>query len=192
MKLEELRNPQVDTDSGRVLNETGDLLDNAIQDTRTLTFEISPPLLYELGFESAVEWLIEQFMERHNIPIEYDGNEDGSKLGDDVSFFLFKSVRELLFNVIKHARADRIKVSVRREKNNIRISIQDDGIGFDFSKVQFSVNNLNGFGLFSIGERMEHFGGNFDVKSKSGKGARITLIMPLKPEEEDWVKWIKR
>jgi signal transduction histidine kinase len=192
MKLEELKNPQVETDSDSVLNETGDLLDNAIQDTRTLTFEISPPLLYELGFESAVEWLIEQFRERHNIPIEYDGNDDGSKLDDDVSFFLFKSVRELLFNVIKHACANRIKVSVRREKHNIRISIQDDGIGFDFSKVQFSVNNLSGFGLFSMRERMEHFGGNFEVVSKPGKGARITLIMPLKPEEEDWVKWIKR
>jgi PAS domain S-box-containing protein len=202
MKLEELKNPQVETDSDRVLNETWDLLDNAIQDTRTLTFEISPPLLYELGFEPAVEWLIEQFRERHNIPIEYDDNGDGSKLDDDVSFFLFKSVRELLFNVIKHARADRIKVSVRREKNSIRISIQDDGVGlisiqddgvgFDFSKVQFSVNNLSGFGLFSMCERMEHFGGNFDIKSKSGKGARITLIMPLKPVEEDWVKWIKR
>ena len=192
MKLEELKNPQVDTDSGRVLNETGALLDNAIQETRTLTFEISPPLLYELGFESAVEWLIEQFMERHNIPIEYDGNDDGSKLDDDVSFFLFKSVRELLFNVIKHASADRIKVSVRREKHSIRISIQDDGIGFNFSKAQFSVNNLSSFGLFSMHERMEHFGGNFDIVSKPGKGARITLIMPLKPEEEDWVKWIKQ
>ena len=159
----------------------GELLDNAIQDTRTLTFEISPPLLYELGFEPAVEWLIEQFRERHNIPIEYDGNGDGRKLDDDVSFFLFKSVRELLFNVIKHARADRIKVSVRREKNRIRISIQDDGVGFDFSKVQFSVNNLSGFGLFSMRERMEHFGGNFDVESKPGQGTRITLIMSLKP-----------
>jgi PAS domain S-box-containing protein len=192
MKLEELKDPQVDTDSYRVLNETGKLLDNAIQETRTLTFEISPPLLYELGFESAVEWLIEQFGERHNILIEYDGNGDGRMLGDDLSFFLFKSVRELLFNVVKHARADRTKVSVRREENRIRISIQDDGVGFDFSKIQFSVNNLSGFGLFSMRERMEYFGGNFDVESKPGRGTRITLIMPLKPQEESWVKWIKR
>jgi len=192
MKLEELKDPQVDTDSYRVLDETGKLLDNAIQEIRTLTFEISPPLLYELGFESAVEWLIEQFGERHNILIEYDGNGDGRMLGDDLSFFLFKSVRELLFNVVKHARADRTKVSVRREENRIRISIQDDGVGFDFSKSQFSVNNLSGFGLFSMRERMEYFGGNFDVESKPGRGTRITLIMPLKPQEESWVKWIKR
>jgi len=185
MKLEELGDPQVDTDSNRVLNKTREILDNAIQDTRTLTFEISPPLLYELGFEPAVEWLIEQFRERHNIPIEYEGNGDGRMLDDDVSFFLFKSVRELLFNVIKHARADRVKVLVQREKDRIRISIEDDGVGFDFSKVQFSVNDLNGFGLFSICERMEHFRGNLDVESKPGQGARVTLVMPLKRQEGD-------
>jgi signal transduction histidine kinase len=185
MKLEELSEPQVDTDSRRVLNETRELLDNTIQETRTLTFEISPPLLYELGFEPTVEWLIEQFRERHNIPIEYEGNGDGRMLDDDVSFFLFKSVRELLFNVIKHARADRIKVLVQREKNIIRISIEDDGDGFDFSNVKFSVDDLSGFGLFSIRERMEHFGGNFDVESKPGQGTRITLEMSLKRQEGD-------
>ena len=180
MKLQELNDPQIDTDSKRVLIETSELLDNAIQDTRTLTSEISPPILYELGFESAVEWLIEQFRERHNIPIEYEGNGNGRMLDDDVSFFLFKSVRELLFNVIKHAMADRIKVLVRRVNNRIHISIEDDGVGSDFSKVRFSVDNLSGFGLFSMRERMEHFGGNFDVKSKPGQGTRITLVMSLK------------
>ena len=185
MKLEELGEPKADNDSRRILNETRELLDNAIHDTRTLTFEISPPLLYELGFEQAVEWLIEQFRERHNIPIEYECNDGIGVLNDDVSFFLFKSVRELLFNVIKHARADRIKVLVQREKNRIRISIDDDGNGFDFSEVQFSVNDLNGFGLFSIRERMEHFGGNFDVESKPGQGTRITLAMSLKRQEGD-------
>ncbi len=185
MKLEELKAPQVDTDSDRVLHETGELLDNAIQETRTLTFEISPPLLYELGFEPAVEWLIEQFRERHHIPIEYDGNGGGRMLDDDVSFFLFKSVRELLFNIIKHARADRITVSVKREKNRIRISIQDNGVGFDSSKVQFSVNYLSGFGLFSIRERMEHFSGNFDVESKPGQGTHITLAMSLGQQKGD-------
>ena len=185
MKLEELNEPQADTDSRRILNDTRELLNNTIQDTRTLTFEISPPLLYELGFEPAVEWLIEQFRERHKIPIAYEGNGDGKILDDDVSFFLFKSVRELLFNAVKHARADRIKVSVQREKDRIRISIEDDGVGFDFSKVQFSVNDHSGFGLFSIRERMEHFGGNFDVESKPGQGTSITLAMLLKQQEGD-------
>ena len=177
MKLEELSEPQVDTDSRRILDETRELLDNAIQDTRTLTFEISPPLLYELGFEPAVEWLIEQFRERHNIPIDYEGNGDGSMLDDDVSFFLFKSVRELLFNIVKHAGANKIKVSVQRDTDRIKISIEDNGVGFDSSKVQFSVDNLSGFGLFSIRERMEHFGGKFDIKSKPDKGTCITLAL---------------
>ncbi|MHC4320692.1 MAG: PAS domain-containing sensor histidine kinase [Planctomycetota bacterium] len=185
MKLEELGGPQVDTDSDRVLNEAREILDNAIHDTRTLTFEISPPLLYELGFEPAVEWLIEQFRERHNIPIEYEGNGGGGILDDDMSFFLFKSVRELLFNIVKHAEAERIKVSAQRDKDRIRVRIEDNGVGFDSSNVQFSVDNLSGFGLFSIRERMEQFGGDFDVESEPGQGTRITLALSLKQQEGD-------
>jgi len=185
IKLEELSSHEVATDSERVMKEARELLDKVIQDTRTLIFEISPPILYQLGYEPALEWLIEQFRERHNIPIEYKVNGDGRALGDDVSFFLFKSVRELLFNVIKHAKADTIKILVQREKDEIRISIEDDGIGFDFSKVQFTLDKLSGFGLFSIRERMAFFGGNFVVESKPSQGTCITLVMPLKRQKAD-------
>ncbi len=179
MKLEELREPQTDTDRDHILNQTRELLDKAIQETRTLTFEISSPLLFRLGFEPAVEWLIEQFRERHNIQIEFECNSGGRMLNDDVSFFLFKSVRELLFNIIKHARADRIKVSVQRDQDRITISIEDNGIGFDLSILQFSTDNLSGFGLFSIRERMEHFGGHLYLESKPNQGTRVTLEMSL-------------
>jgi signal transduction histidine kinase len=185
MKLEELSSLQADIDRNHIINEIRELMDNTIQDTRSLTFEISPLILYELGFEPAVEWLIEQFKERHSIPIEYEVNCNGSMLKEDMSLFLFKSVRELLFNAIKHAHAEKIKVLVKREQNRMRISIKDDGVGFDFSKVEISIENLSGFGLFSIRERMEHFGGKLNVESKPGKGALITLIMPLKKQEGD-------
>ncbi len=185
MKLEELSEPQADTDSRSVLNETRELLDTAIHDTRTLTFEISPPLLYELGFEPAVEWLIEQFIERHNISIEYESNDGVGVLDEDISFFLFKSVRELLFNIVKHARADKIKVSTQGDKDRIRISIEDNGIGFDSSKVQYSIDNLSGFGLFSIRERMEHLGGSFDIESKPDQGTRITLELKHQGGDRD-------
>ena len=185
MKLEELREPQADTKRDHVLNQTRELLDNTIQETRTLTFEISSPLLYELGFEPAVEWLIEQFRERHNIPIEYEGNGGAGVLDDDVSFFLFKSVRELLFNIVKHAGADKIKVSTQRDKDRIRIGIEDNGVGFDLSKVQYSIDNLSGFGLFNIRERMEHFGGSFDIESKPDQGTRITLVLKQQGGDKD-------
>lgn len=185
MKLENIQEPQTDTDTGRILNETWELLDKTIKDLRTLTFEISPPVLYELGFGLALEWLVERFKGRHNISIDFVCNGLDVKLNDDISFFLFKSVRELLFNVIKHARAHKIKVTLLKNDNKIRIDIDDDGIGFDFSNAQFSVDKLSGFGLFSIRERMEHFGGNLDIKSKPGQGACLTLTIPLKQQEGD-------
>ena len=185
IKLDELKDPHVNTDSDRTLEEIKELLDNTIQSFRTLLFEISPPILYELGFEPAVEWLIEQFREQHNIPIEYESNGNGSMLNNDVSFFLFKSVRELLFNIVKHAKAHRIKVFVQEEKNRIGVNIEDDGVGFDTSKVKLLESKLSGFGLFSIYERMESFGGSFDVESKLGQGTRITLAMSLEQQKGD-------
>jgi signal transduction histidine kinase len=216
MMLEDIQETQIHTDTDGVFKETRELLDQAIKDTRTLTFELSPPVLYELGFEPAVEWLVDQFKKQHsiaidfvgdgltglgfdpavewlvdqfkkqhNITIDFSGGGLTGMLEEDVSFFLFKSVRELLFNVIKHARAHKIKVTLLKKDNKIRIDIDDDGVGFDFSKTQFSVNDLSGFGLFSIRERMEHFGGNLDVKSKPGQGTCVTLTMPLKQQEGD-------
>lgn len=173
------------TDNEHVLNEIDGLLDKTIQDTRTLMFEISPLILYDLGFEPAIEWLIEQFGKRHNIPIVYDGKGDIGILGDDVGSYLFKSVRELLFNTVKYARAGSIKVSVRGEKNRVRVRVEDDGVGFDPSKVQLSVDSLSGFGLFSMRESMEHFNGVFDIESKPGHGTRITIEIPLGSSKGD-------
>lgn len=183
MKLENIQETQAYTDTNGILRETRELLDKAIQDTRTLTFELSPPVLFELGFEPAVEWLTDQFKKQHNIAIDFVGCGLTKMVEDDVSFFLFKSVRELLFNVIKHARAHKIKVTLLKKDNKISIDIDDDGIGFDFSNSQFTVDKLSGFGLFSIRERMEHFGGNFAIKSKPGQGACVTLTMPLEQQE---------
>ncbi len=185
MKLENIQESQAYTDADGILKDTRELLDQAIQDTRTLTFELSPPVLFELGFEPAVEWLVDQFKKQHNIAIDFVGCGLTEMVEEDMIFFLYKSVRELLFNAIKHARAHRIKVTLLKEDNKIRIDIDDDGIGFDFSNTQFSVEKLNGFGLFSIRERMEHSGGSFNIKSEPGQGAYVTMTMPLKQQEGD-------
>lgn len=179
MKLEELRGSNVDTDNDCALNVIRELLDDTIQDTRTLMFEVSPLILYDLGFEPAVEWLIEQFSKRHKTQITYEGKGDFRMLGDDVKSYLFKAVRELLFNVVKYARAGTVKVLGQKKENCILVCVEDDGVGFDPSRVQFSIGSLSGFGLFNIRERIEHFGGEFDIVSKPGQGTSVTLEIPL-------------
>jgi signal transduction histidine kinase len=184
MKLEELRESNTSNEMNIVIDEIRTLLEETVQDTRSLTFELSPPVLYELGFESAVEWLIEQFQEQYKILIDLINDSQFKPLVDDIRILLFKAVRELLINIVKHAKARNTKVFLKKEGDNIRIEVEDDGVGFDTSEFRSKVSKTGGFGLFNVRERLEYLGGHLEVESKPGHGTRITLIAPLKREKE--------
>jgi signal transduction histidine kinase len=184
MKLEELRESNTSNELNIVIDEIRTLLEETVQDTRSLTFELSPPVLYELGFESAVEWLIEQFQEQYKILIDLINDSQFKPLVDDIRILLFKAVRELLINIVKHAKARNTKVFLKKEGDNIRIEVEDDGVGFDTSGFRSKVSKTGGFGLFNVRERLEYLGGHLEVESKPGHGTRITLIAPLKSEKE--------
>jgi signal transduction histidine kinase len=166
------------------VEEIRKIIDQTIQDTSSLTFEISPPMLYDLGLEAAIDWLVEQIQKQHNILIEF--GDDGQPKPMDVSFrvLIFQAIRELLFNIVKHARAKHAKVFIRRDGDDIRIDIEDDGLGFDTSAINSGVGRTKGFGLFSIRERLSHLGGYLEVDSELGKGSRITMVSPMKFDEE--------
>ena len=184
MKLSEIPNSGNLDECRSQITEVQRLLEQSMQDTRNLTFELSPPILYELGLEPAVEWLTERFFEQHNINISF--NDDGrvKPLDNDVRIVLFRSVRELLINIVKHASAKEVFVSIKKENNHIKISISDDGIGFDVPRIESKVDKSIGFGFFSIRERLEYLGGLLEINSKQGKGTRIVLSGLLKDEVE--------
>jgi PAS domain S-box-containing protein len=162
------------------LDEIRGLIDQAIQNARSLTFELSPPILHELGFEASVHWLSEQLEEKQGILAHVEDDLDPKPLDDDVRVVLFTAVRELLANVAKHARARRVDVSLQRDGDKIRINVKDDGAGFDTSQIDSHMNKITGFGLFSIRERLSHFGGCLEIDSRVGTGTRVSLTAPLK------------
>ncbi|OGG43995.1 MAG: hypothetical protein A3F84_15430 [Candidatus Handelsmanbacteria bacterium RIFCSPLOWO2_12_FULL_64_10] len=164
------------------LDEVRRLVDQAVQDARSLTFELSPPILYELGLEATIEWLAEQVQERHGIRVEVEGDGERKLLEEDVRDLLFRAVQELLVNVVKHAQARRARVSSRREDGVIRIEVEDDGVGVDLSENGHGTDRNGGFGLFSIRERLAHVGGSLEIVSGPGQGMRAVLIAPLKRE----------
>jgi len=142
---------------------------------------LSYPILYELGFEAAVaEWLTEHIQEKHGIETGFEDDGQPKPLDDDIRALLFRNVRELLINVVKHAQARRVKVTTRSVKDQIRISVEDDGVGFDPVEVTAMAAKRAEFGLFSIRKRLEQLGGLFEVVSAPGRGARITMTAPLK------------
>jgi len=102
--------------------------------------------------------------------------------GNRVIFY--RAVRELLFNIVKHARAQNVAVSIRRIDDSIQIGIEDDGVGFDISQVYARMNKARGFGLFSIRERFNHLGGRVEIQSKPGQGTRVVLLLPVTHDEQ--------
>ena len=94
-------------------------------------------------------------------------------------------MRELLVNVAKHAQAHNVTVSTRRVGNEIQVSVEDDGVGFDISQTHSHDYKTAGFGLFSIRERLGHIGGHLEVESKPGLGTRVTLVAPIEQENQN-------
>jgi PAS domain S-box-containing protein len=180
IKLGMLRESKPFTYLSGPLDEIRALIDQAIQNARSLTFELSPPILHELGFEASVHWLSEQMEEKHGIPAHLEDDLEPKPLDDDIRVVLFTAVRELLANVAKHAQAHKVSVSLRRDSDKIRINVEDDGIGFDTSQTDPHMPRISGFGLFSIRERLSHFGGHLEIDSRIGIGTRVNLMAPLK------------
>ena len=166
------------------LEEAFTLVEQTIQDVRSLTFELSPPILYMLGFEAAVEWLTEQAEKQYAISCAFEDDESPKPLEEDIKVLLFQNVRELLVNVCKHSRAQNARVSVSRAENLICVLVEDNGVGFDASEVESHWDESCGFGLFSIRERLSHLGGELEISSEAGLGTRIYLAAPLKMDEE--------
>jgi PAS domain S-box-containing protein len=164
------------------VKEIREHVEQAILYTRSLTFELSPPILYDLGLEAAIEWLTEQIKEQHGINCTFEADNTPKPVSDEIRIVLFSATRELLLNIAKHAQAQIAKVTIRRINENIVIHIADNGIGFTVSKMNFYHDENKGFGLFSIRERLRHLSGQMDVRSARGRGTRVTLTAPLVTE----------
>jgi PAS domain S-box-containing protein len=160
------------------------LIDQIINETRNLTFELSPPILYQLGLEAAIEWLTEQTYKQHSIVVDFEDDKREKTVDEDMKILLFQAVRELLTNIAKHAQSQKAKVSIKRDKTHLRVCVEDDGVGFTPLGKDSSKDKNEGFGLFSIKERLDHLGGHLKITSHPGLGTQATLLAPLKGKKE--------
>ncbi len=147
---------------------------------RAMMFEISPPVLYELGFESAVEWFLERISQRFDKKTSSSVGHTRAFKDTNLESFAFRTVQELVINSVKHGCASCISVDKQVNANAITIVVSDDGKGFDANRLWKSGSALDGFGLFSIREHANYFGGTIDIESSEGKGTTATLTLPMK------------
>jgi len=183
MKFGALKGSDDKKEIDELTDEITTILVEAINDMRSLTFDLSPPILHELGFVPAIEWEREKICKENNILIKFKSDKHPKPVDEDTGVFLFRSVQELLQNIVKHSQARSAEISIRVKGDFVNVVVNDDGIGFDISELEDNIWQNTKFGLFSIRERMESIGGSCKIVSESGHGTCITLVAPLKHTE---------
>ncbi len=167
-------------DVSRSLTEIRDLIAHSIQKVRFLTSQLSPPLLYEVGFSAALRWLADKFQQESGVKIEILGDTIRKELSEEIGVTLFQVVRELVVNITKHARARNAQITVSNMQGKIWISVKDDGIGFDVSRI----GKKDEFGLFNIRQKMKHLGGEIIIESPQGQGTYVSLVAPFRSRDK--------
>jgi PAS domain S-box-containing protein len=174
IKLSALR-ASMDGKLDKALDEIEELIDQTDRAARSISFELSPPVLHDLGLEPAVQWLVENIQARYGIEIVLEDDGRAKPADEKTRVILFRSIRELLINAAKHAGARRIHVRLECVEDRLNAAVEDDGVG-----MEPDVAAVRGSGLFSIHERLSHVGGSMRIESAPGRGTKIRLCAPLK------------
>jgi len=175
MKLSNFRERNHVLKDDRHLLDVQRFLNDAILQCRELTYELNPPLLKEYGLKAAINWKLEKISLQHDIRVGITTADDFMGLGQHMQSLLYRIVSELLHNVIKHARASEITVSIESRSREYAVKVMDNGRGFIYSKKFYSKNS---FGLFSIRERLSAINGKLIINSGPGEGTEVIVVVP--------------
>jgi PAS domain S-box-containing protein len=155
------------------------IVGKTIEDLRSLSFQLSPPLLSTMGLAPALGWLGAKLGADYHLTVELTDDEQPKPLSDEIRVTIFKAVRELLINIAKHARTGRARVALQRVEDRIRVTVEDEGVGFDVAGVNLNSSGKGGFGLYNVRQRIEYLGGVLSVESTPGGGTRTTIFAPV-------------
>jgi signal transduction histidine kinase len=157
------------------------LMREALDELHTLQFELSPPLLYREGLASALEWLAAHATERFGVAFSFRDAAPPVKVPQELAIVLFQVAKELVYNVAKHAAARTGSIVLDAGGNHVVLSVADDGKGF--GEPSGTRRRREGFGLFSVRERVTLFGGEVSIATTNA-GSRVSVRMPLPQQAE--------
>lgn len=158
-----------------------ELIDDALSETRDLTTELAPQVLYDLGLTEALRWLCGTTNRLYGLSCSVRGLVDDRVLTEERRALLFRSVRELVMNTVKHARAEALKIIVEQSADEVVVTVSDDGRGFDTDELATRAT----FGLMSVEESLAAVGGGLQIDSRPGVGTRATVRMRVTPPGPD-------
>lgn len=167
--------------TARLLAQVQELLDDSLRESRTLTVELSPPVLRERGLLPALRWLARWMEEKHGLAVRLD-LEPVAEVNDEAArLALFGAARELLLNVVKHAGVEVAALALRRQGGSVRLEVADDGRGFSPDRLGPPDAVTRGLGFVAVADRLDLLGGRVDIDSAPGAGTRIVMTVPADP-----------
>ena len=156
-----------------------DLINRSIRESRSLTAELSPPALASGNLSASLQWLAQWMRENQGFEVKLDIETGIVPSRKDITVTLFQSVKELLFNALKHSGERSATVEMTKKDKELRILVRDRGMGFDSATIWKEVASGNKIGLFSIRERLTNLGVLLKVESIPDAGSTISMTVPL-------------
>ena len=178
LKLGQLANTDDVAERAVLIDDLGSMIDDAARSARSTTFELSSPVLHQLGLEAAIQSCGERMMDLHGLRFRFHGSGQRLALPEETQVVLLRVVRELLFNVQKHARARTVTVTAMRRGDRFILHVADDGAGFERPVGHREFTPEGGFGLLSVEAQVHALGGLFSLDSTLGGGTRVTVSVP--------------
>lgn len=166
-----------------------EIVRNSLKDIRKIIYDLMPMSLDDLGLIPTIQRLVINFKKETNVDVDFIVNADNTIKESIIQLTIFRIIQEALNNIKKHAGASNVSIKLHIGTEKIYIKIIDDGIGFDVNEKVNSLDDKNGFGLYSIRERVDLLKGKIDIESEKGKGkgTKINVSIPLCEEEEQYV-----
>lgn len=160
-------------------NGTKELLEIALNQIQEISLKLRPLILDDLGLVPTLRWYISKYIERNNINVDFKVFEFYKRLNPEFELTIYRVVQEALTNVARHSQAKNVKIVMKMRNNSLEILIEDDGIGFDFTKVFDDLTTGRGIGIIHIQERITSLGGEVNFQTKPGMGTKIIIKLTL-------------
>jgi signal transduction histidine kinase len=179
VRLGTVRESVASQDVGQAMDEAMDVVDETIQEARSLASQVSPPVLHQLGLAPAIESLIKEIEKQQGVAADVKDDGEPKPVSNEVRALLFQSVRDLLTNIFDHAKARVAKVCIVRSGDEIRIDVTDHDVEFSHAEIEISADEIDRYSLFSIRERLSPIGGRIELAPEPSQGTKVTLVGPL-------------
>ena len=152
---------------------------NALQGVRDFSRDLRPSILDDLGLLPALEWLTSDLREQHGIEADLRVIGSQRRLSPEAELLLFRIAQEALNNVRRHAEASKVEVAISFDEGKTKLTVKDDGKGFEMPKTVGELSRIGKLGLVGIEERTRLLGGSMRVQSEPGKGTTVTVEAPV-------------